>query len=249
MPMSGHGGTASAPPVEVRGLTKRYGATTAVDGVTFTLTAGTITGFLGPNGAGKSTTLRMLLGLVTPTSGTALVFGGRYAELPSPAATVGAVLESNDFHPARSGRTHLRTLALAAGIGWDRVDEVLDRVELASASGRPVRGYSLGMRQRLGLAAALLGRPRLLVLDEPINGLDPAGVRWLRTVLRDFAADGGTVLVSSHVLAEVGQSVDRVLVIARGRLLADAPIDEIAGGTEGATLEDAYLRLTEEVVS
>ncbi|WUH95294.1 ATP-binding cassette domain-containing protein [Streptomyces sp. NBC_00433] len=235
-------------PVTVRGLTKRYRSTTAVDDVSFTLAAGTVTGFLGPNGAGKSTTLRILLGLATPTSGTALVFGRPYAQLTSPTETVGAVLESNDFHPARSGRTHLRTLALAAGIGWDQVDDVLARVELTAAATRPVGGYSLGMRQRLGLAAALLGEPRLLVLDEPINGLDPAGVRWLRTVLRDFAADGGTVLVSSHVLAEVGQSVDRVLIIAGGRLLADAPVEEIAGA-EGRTLEDAYLRLTEGVTS
>jgi len=237
----------AADPVVVERLTKRYGRTTAVEDLSFTLNAGTITGFLGPNGAGKSTTLRLLLGLAAPTSGTAFVFGRPYAELASPARAVGAILESGDFHPARAGRGHLRMLALAAGIGWERVDEVLDRVELgAAAASRPVRTYSMGMRQRLGLAAALLGNPRLLLLDEPINGLDPTGVHWLRTALRGFAADGGTVLVSSHVLAEVAQTVDRVLIINGGRLLADAAIDELAGGRN---LEDAYLQLTAEAAS
>jgi ABC-2 type transport system ATP-binding protein len=230
-------------PVAVEELTKRYGSTTAVDGVSFTLAAGTITGFLGPNGAGKSTTLRLLLGLAASTSGSARVFGSRYADLREPARAVGAILESNDFHPARSGRAHLRILALAAGIGWKRVDEVLAEVGLdRTAAARPVRTYSLGMRQRLGLAAALLGRPRVLLLDEPINGLDPSGVHWLRTALKDFAADGGTVLVASHVLAEVAQTVDRVLIIDHGRLLADTSIDEL----DGRSLEDVYLHLTTE---
>jgi ABC-2 type transport system ATP-binding protein len=233
-------------PVIVDRLTKRYGATTAVRDLSFTLAAGTITGFLGPNGAGKSTTLRLMLGLASPTSGTALVFGRPYADLPSPAATVGAILESDDFHPTRTGRAHLRMLALAAHLGWDRVEEVLAQVDLTKAASRPVRTYSLGMRQRLGLASALLGRPSLLVLDEPVNGLDPAGVHWVRTALTDFAADGGTVLVSSHILAEVAKTVDRVLIIHSGRLLADAAINEFS---DSASLEATYLKLTAEVPS
>jgi len=180
--------------------------------------------------------------LAEPTAGTALVFGRRYPQLDHPARTVGAVLESNDFYPGRSGRNHLRVLALAAGLPFSRVEEVLDAVRLVSAAARPVRSYSLGMRQRLGLAAALLGEPELLILDEPINGLDPAGVHWLRTFLRGFAARGGTVLVSSHVLAEVAQTVDRVLIIDNGRLLADATVDELA--RRGQSLEAAYLELT-----
>jgi ABC-2 type transport system ATP-binding protein len=230
-------------PVVVDRLTKRYRATTAVSELTFSLPAGTITGFLGPNGAGKSTTLRLLLGLATPTSGAALVFGRPYAALRSPSTVVGAILESGDFHPARSGRAHLRMLALASGISWDRVEEVLAQVELTEAGSRRVRTYSLGMRQRLGLAAALLGRPAVLVLDEPVNGLDPAGVHWLRGVLRDFAAAGGTVLASSHILAEVAQTVDRVLIVHGGRLLADAAIDEYP---DSASLEATYLKLTAE---
>jgi ABC-2 type transport system ATP-binding protein len=233
-------------PVMADRLTKRYGATSAVADLSFTLAAGTITGFLGPNGAGKSTTLRLLLGLAAPTSGTALVFGRPYAALPAPSAMVGAILESNDFHPARTGRGHLRMLALAAGIGRDRVEEVLAQVELTGAASRPVRTYSLGMRQRLGLAAALLGRPSLLVLDEPVNGLDPAGVHWVRSALTKFAADGGTVLVSSHILAEVARTVDRVLIIHSGRLLADAAIDEFP---DSESLEATYLKLTAEVAS
>jgi ABC-2 type transport system ATP-binding protein len=236
----------SAAPVVVDRLTKKYRATTAVSELSFTLSAGTITGFLGPNGAGKSTTLRLLLGLATPTSGTALVFGRPYAALPAPTAVVGAILESDDFHPARSGRAHLRTLALAGGIGWDRVEDVLAQVSLTEAASHRVRTYSLGMRQRLGLAAALLGRPSVLVLDEPVNGLDPAGVHWLRAALRDFAADGGTVLVSSHILAEVAQTVDRVLIIHSGRLLADAAISEFS---DSASLEATYLKLTAEATS
>jgi ABC-2 type transport system ATP-binding protein len=233
-------------PVVVDRLTKRYGAITAVSELSFTLAAGTITGFLGPNGAGKSTTLRLLLGLATPTSGTALVFGRPYASLPSPSATVGAILESDDFHPARTGRAHLRILALAARLSWDRVEEVLAQVDLTEAASRPVRTYSLGMRQRLGLACALLGRPSLLVLDEPVNGLDPAGVHQVRTALTDFAAHGGTVLVSSHILAEVAKTVDRVLIIHSGRLLVDAGINEFP---DSASLETTYLKLTAEATS
>src|SRR5262245_3471629 len=198
------------PVVECRALGKRYGEVVAVDDVSFALPRGTVTGFLGPNGAGKTTTLRLLLGLADPTGGEALIFGRRYRELEQPIRRVGAVLESTDYHPSRSGRDHLRMLAVAADVPSERVDEVLDLVELTKAAGRRVRTYSLGMRQRLGVAAALLGDPELLILDEPANGLDPAGVRWLRTFLQALAAEGRTVLVSSHLLAEVAQTVDRV---------------------------------------
>jgi ABC-2 type transport system ATP-binding protein len=225
-----------------RAATKRYGELVAVDRVDFSLKPGTITGFLGPNGAGKTTTLRLLLGLAEPTSGEALVFGHPYRELDQPLRHVGAVLESSDFHPARTGRDHLRTLALAAGLPPRRVDEVLALVELARAAERRVKTYSLGMRQRLGLAAALLGDPKLLILDEPGNGLDPAGARWLRTFLRESAAQGRTVLLSSHLLAELVQIVDHVMIIAGGRLLASDRLEAVAGRDQ--TLEDVYLELT-----
>jgi ABC-2 type transport system ATP-binding protein len=215
-------------------LTKRYAKLTAVNGLSFELDAGTVTGFLGPNGAGKTTTLRMLLGLAKPTSGGALVFGEPYARLQRPALRVGAVLEATDFHPGRSGRNHLRTLARATGVPDARVDEVLGLVELDAAKNRRVKGYSLGMRQRLGLAAALLGDPELLVLDEPANGLDPEGVRWLRDFLRSFAAGGRTVLVSSHVLAEVAQTVDRVLIINRGRLVVESTLGQLTARVGGS---------------
>lgn len=232
----------TAPIVAVDRLTKTYGGRNVVDDVSFSLAPGEIVGFLGPNGAGKSTTLRIVLGLVAPTGGEALVVGRRYADLADPAGTVGAVLESGDFHPARSGRNHLRVLALAAGIGRQRVEEVLELVELSDAADRPVRTYSLGMRQRLGLAAALLGDPALLILDEPVNGLDPAGVHWLRSFLHTFASGGGSVLVASHLLSEVARTVGRVLIIDHGRLLADRSIEAF-----GATnLEAAYLELTQE---
>jgi ABC-2 type transport system ATP-binding protein len=230
------------PAVSCSSLTKRYGELVAVDGVTFSLEKGTVTGFLGPNGAGKTTTLRLLLGLAEPTTGEALVFGRRYRELDQPIHRVGAVLESNDFHPGRSGRDHLRALALAAGLPLSRVEEVLELVELSSEANRRVRTYSLGMRQRLGLAAALLGDPELLILDEPANGLDPAGVHWLRTFLQRLALQGRTVLVASHLLAEVAQTVDRVLVIDHGRLLASGRLDELTGSNR--TLEEVYLELT-----
>jgi ABC-2 type transport system ATP-binding protein len=232
----------ATPAVEVRSLTKHFGDVTAVDDLTFSLRPRTVTGFLGPNGSGKSTTLRLLLGLAEPTGGEAVVFGRRYRELEQPAGQVGAVLESGDFHPSRSGRDHLRALALAAEIPRARVDEVLRLVGLEAAGRRRVKTYSLGMRQRLGLAAALLGDPELLVLDEPANGLDPAGVHWLRTFLHEFARGGGTVLVSSHALAEISQTVDQVVIIDRGRLVASGALAEIAG--HGESLEDAYLRLT-----
>jgi ABC-2 type transport system ATP-binding protein len=234
--------------LEVRELTKRFGSTTAVENLTFAVPAGRITGFLGPNGAGKTTTLRLLLGLARPTAGEALVFGRRYADLDEPARRVGAVLESNDFHPGRSGRDHLRVLATAAGIDHARVDLVLSLVELEAAALRRVRSYSLGMRQRLGLAAALLGEPGLLVLDEPANGLDPAGVHWLRAFLRSFADRGGTALVSSHMLAETAQTVDSVVIIDHGRAIASGPLDELTHGGR-TTLEDLFLRLTVEARS
>jgi ABC-2 type transport system ATP-binding protein len=230
------------PVVAVRELTKRFGSVLAVDGLTFSLEVGSVTGFLGPNGAGKTTSLRLLLGLARPTSGEAHVFGQPYRELREPARRVGALLESGDFDPGRSGRNHLRALALAAGIGAARVDEVLELVELDHAANRSVGGYSLGMRQRLGLAAALLGDPELLVLDEPANGLDAAGVHWLRGFLRQFATAGGTVLVSSHLLAEVAQSVDHAMVIDGGRLVATLAMSEFA---DPGALEQVYLELTE----
>jgi ABC-2 type transport system ATP-binding protein len=231
-----------SPVVTASALTKRYGDLVAVDELSFSLDAGTVTGFLGPNGAGKTTTLRLLLGLAEPTSGEALVFGRRYHELEEPARRVGAVLESTDFHPGRSGRDHLRVLGLAAGLPVGRVDEVLALVDLEAAADRRVKTYSLGMRQRLGLAAALLGDPDLLVLDEPANGLDPAGVNWLRSFLRRFAGQGRTVLVSSHMLAEAEQLVDHVVIIDRGRLVASDRLEKLTA--RGRTLEGVFLDLT-----
>ncbi len=221
--------------IEVTGLSKRFGKTQAVSRLSFRVEPGTITGFLGPNGAGKSTTLRAVLGLVHPDAGGATVLGVHYRELDRPIHRVGAVLEASEVHPGRSGRNHLRVLAAAAGIPRSRVDEVLALVELTSAAKKRVKGYSLGMRQRLGLATALLGDPEVLVLDEPANGLDPAGVRWLRDLLRSLAADGRTILVSSHVLAEVAQTVDRVVIIHRGSLIQQASIAEVLAGAQGAT--------------
>jgi ABC-2 type transport system ATP-binding protein len=238
----GSAAMSTEPVLNVRDLTKRYGDVVAVEGLTFALEPGTITGFLGPNGAGKTTTLRLLLGLARPTAGEALIFGRSYQELESPMRSVGAVLESGDFDPGRSGRNHLRAVALAADIAGDRVGEVLELVELVAAADRPVRTYSLGMRQRLGLAAALLGDPDLLLLDEPANGLDPAGVHWLRGFLRRFARQGRTVLVSSHVLAEAAQTVDAAMIIDRGRLVATVQLDELADGAR--SLEELYLELT-----
>jgi ABC-2 type transport system ATP-binding protein len=229
-----NGGDYVAPVVVGESLTKRFGKLTAVDDLSFALEPGTITGFLGPNGAGKTTTLRMLLGLAAPTSGRALIFGSPYAELAGAPLRVGAVLEATDFHPGRSGRDHLRSLGRAVGLSDARADEVLRLVELQDAARRRVKGYSLGMRQRLGLASALLGDPELLVLDEPANGLDPEGVRWLRDFLRRFATEGHTVLVSSHVLAEVAQTVDRVLIISRGRLVAESSLEQLTARIGGA---------------
>jgi ABC-2 type transport system ATP-binding protein len=235
------------PVVLARRLTKRFGTLVAVDDLSFALERGTVTGFLGPNGAGKTTTLRMLLHLVEPTAGQALVLGCSYQDLKRPAAHVGAVLEAADFHPGRSGRDHLFALALALGReregdNWflgreraaaQRVDAVLELVELSGASHRRVGSYSLGMRQRLGLAGALLGDPELLILDEPANGLDPEGVRWLRDFMRGFAAEGKTVLVSSHVLAEVQQTVDQVVIINKGRLVTFEPLAQLTAHIGG----------------
>src|SRR6202044_3972566 len=244
-------GTRMTAVVEAESLTKHFREVSAVTDLSFALEAGTITGFLGPNGAGKTTTLRMILGLVTPTRGRARVFDHPYAELPHAALRIGAVLEATDFHPGRSGRDHLRVLGQAVDVPDSRADEVLRLVELGDAGRRRVKGYSLGMRQRLGLAAALLGDPELLILDEPANGLDPEGVRWLRDFLRSFAAGKRTVLISSHVLAEVAQTVDQVLIINHGKLVVESSLEQLTlrvGGSvrvrtpEPAKLEEALRR-------
>ena len=215
--------------VEVRGLTKRFGQVAAVSDLSFTVLPGRVTGFLGPNGAGKTTTLRTLLGLVAPTAGTATIGGRRYADLPRPQATVGALLEASSFHAGRTARDSLRVAAMPAGVGERRIDELLALVDLTGAADRRVGEFSLGMRQRLGLAQALLADPGVLVLDEPANGLDPEGIAWLRRFLRSLAAEGRTVLISSHVLSEVQQTVDDVVIIARGRLVRAGSLDELAG--------------------
>ena len=222
--------------IELQGLTKRFGPVTAVDDLTLALHPGTVTGFLGVNGAGKTTTLRMLLGLVTPTAGTATFDGRRYADLDQPARHVGAVLEASSFHPGRRAVDHLRILATAAGLPVSGAGGALDRVGLAGVARRRVGGFSLGMRQRLALAAALLGEPEVLILDEPANGLDPEGVQWLRTFLRGQADEGRTVVVSSHLLAEVSQTVDHVVIIDKGRLVADAPLGELTAAATGTVV-------------
>ena len=230
--------------IQIHGLVKRFGPVTAVDGLSFDVMPGTVTGFLGPNGAGKTTTLRILLGLVTPDAGTATIDGRPYRDLPDPLHAVGAVLEAAGFHPGRTARAQLKIQALAADADPSRVEDVLDLVGLAGAADRRVGGFSLGMRQRLGLATALLADPEVLILDEPANGLDPEGVRWLRGLLRGFAAEGGTVLVSSHLLAEVAQTVDSVVIVDHGRLVAQGPVAELTAG--GAGLEETFFQLTEE---
>jgi ABC-2 type transport system ATP-binding protein len=214
--------------IEVRALTKSYGGQRAVDELSFIAPAGRVTGFLGPNGAGKTTTFRCLLGLAEPTSGTALIDGRPYRELTSPRRRVGAVLESTGFHPARTGRNHLRVIARAARLDTARIDPLLEVVGLSAASDRRVGGYSLGMRQRLSLATAMLGDPAVVVLDEPANGLDPEGVNWIRRILRIWADEGRTMLVASHVLAEIGQVVDRVVIIRAGKLVAEADVADLA---------------------
>ena len=221
--------------IEVEGLTKRFGSTLAVDDLTFSVQPGKITGFLGPNGAGKSTTMRVILGLVRPTAGRTAVLGAQYRELSDPVRRVGVLLETFDAHPGRSGRNHLRVLAVAGGIPRSRVEEVLALVDLREAGKRRVKGYSLGMRQRLGLAAALLGDPEVLVLDEPANGLDPQGIRWLRDFLRALAGEGRTILISSHVLSEVAQTVDEVVIIHRGKLIQQAAMADVEAMAAGAT--------------
>ena len=227
------------------GLTKLFGEIKAVDGLSFSVEPGSVTGFLGPNGAGKTTTLRMILGLATPTSGTGTISGVTYAHLPDPGRTVGAVLEATSFHPGRSARNHLRVFCAAAGLPDKRADEVLEWVGLTQAARYPVRGFSLGMRQRLGLATALLGNPRVLLLDEPANGLDPEGIAWLRGLLRHFAdVDGRTVLISSHVLSEVEQTVDRVVIIARGRLIYEGKLDGSRRGERRRRRADTDARCT-----
>ena len=221
------------PVIEVTSLTKRYGKTVAVDDLTFGVERGRITGFLGPNGAGKTTTLRVLLGLVEPTTGAATIMGRPYRSLDEPAVQVGAVLEATGFHPTRSGRNQLRVLAAATGVADSRIDEVLALVKLEQWAHSKVKTYSLGMRQRLSLACALLGDPDVLVLDEPANGLDPEGIRWLRDLLRSLSAQGRTILISSHVLAEIAQTVDDVAIIQKGRLVAHATLEELtARGAE-----------------
>ncbi|MEU6250569.1 ATP-binding cassette domain-containing protein [Glycomyces sp. NPDC047010] len=235
--------TAMHPPhrLEIRGLTKRFGPVAAATDVAFDVEPGRVTGFLGPNGSGKTTTLRMLLGLVQPDAGTALIGGRAYRDLRSPARTVGAALEAKGLHPARSGRDHLRVYAAFLGLDDARVDAVLEQADIADAARRRAGGYSTGMRQRLNLATALLGDPPVLVLDEPTNGLDPAGIAWLRTLLKGLAAEGRTVLVASHVLAEAERLVDDVVVMHRGRIAATGPLAEF---TRDGALEDAFLDLT-----
>ena len=228
--------------IEIQDLVKRFGAVEAVSGLSFKVEQGSVTGFLGGNGAGKTTTLRALLGLVSATSGTAHINGVPYAVLPHPMRQIGAALEASGFYPGRTARDHLRILAIAAGVDKSRADEVLNLVGLTEAGRRRVGGFSLGMRQRLGLAGALIASPEILILDEPANGLDPEGVRWLRDLLRRYATDGGTVLVSSHILAEVAQTVDHVVIIDRGRLVRQGPLAEVAAGGD---LETTFFNLTE----
>jgi ABC-2 type transport system ATP-binding protein len=228
--------------IEARGLSKHFGATVAVDGLSFDVRPGVVTGFLGPNGAGKSTTLRMLLGLDRPDAGQATIGGRRYRELPWPLRTVGALLEAKAFHPGRSARAHLAALAASNGIRRSRVEEVLGVVGLDGAAGRRAGSFSLGMAQRLGVAAALLGDPGVLVLDEPVNGLDPEGIRWMRDLLRSLAAEGRVVFVSSHLIGEMALTAERLVVIGRGRLLAQTSVAELSA--RAASLEQAFLELT-----
>jgi ABC-2 type transport system ATP-binding protein len=228
--------------ISVQGLTKRFPRILAVDHLTFTVEPGRITGFVGRNGAGKTTTLRMLLGLTRPTGGSATIGGRRYQALRDPLRHVGALIDPSVFHPGRTGRNALRAIGRAAGIRDARIENVLEIVDLHDAANRRVGGYSLGMRQRLALAAALLGDPAVLILDEPSNGLDPDGVRWLRSLIRGLGGQGRSVLVSSHVLAELAQTVDDVIVIEKGRLVAHRPIATLT--TRGESLEDAFLRVT-----
>lgn len=230
------------PMIEIRGLTKRYGAVTAVHDLGFQVRPGTVTGFLGPNGSGKSTTMRMLLGLERPDAGTATINGQAYRQFRSPLREVGATLDARAFHPGRSGRAHLTAMAASNGIARTRVDEVLDTVGLTAAAGRRAGTYSLGMSQRLGLATALLGDPGVLLLDEPVNGLDPEGIRWIRGLIRSLAGQGRVVLLSSHLINEMAVTADRLIVIAGGRLLADTTVRDLE--RTAGSLEDAFFNLT-----
>lgn len=232
--------------IEVQELTKRFGATIAADRLTFALKPGVVTGFVGPNGAGKTTAIRMILGLDTPTGGKALVGGRPYRELRRPLQAVGALLDAAAVQNGRTAYQHLAWLAASNGIARARIGEVLRITGLAPAAGQRLRTFSLGMRQRLGIAAALLGDPPALILDEPVNGLDPEGIVWIRGLMRDLARQGRTVFVSSHLMTEMALTADHLIVIGRGRMLADAPVGEFTHG--GHTLEDAYLRLTEGAV-
>jgi ABC-2 type transport system ATP-binding protein len=228
--------------IEARGLTKRYGSTLAVDSLSFDVRPGTVTGFLGPNGSGKSTTMRLILDLDAPDGGQVRVGGRRYRELPWPLREVGALLEARAFHPGRSARAHLTALAAGNGIPSVRVEEVLGMVGLADAARRRAGGFSLGMAQRLGIAAALLGDPGVLLLDEPVNGLDPQGIRWIRNLLRSLAAQGRTVFVSSHLISEIALTADHLVVIGQGRLLADTSVADLSA--RSSSLEEAFLDLT-----
>jgi ABC-2 type transport system ATP-binding protein len=228
--------------IEVRGLTKTFGTVTAVRDVSFTAPAGVVTGFLGPNGSGKTTTLRVALGLVRPSAGEVLIGGVPYRRLARPRRRVGALLEATGFHPGRRARDHLRVLAAADGVPGRRVDEVLGVVGLGPSANRRVREFSLGMRQRLGLAAALLGDPQVLLLDEPANGLDPAGIAWLRGLLRALAGEGRTIVAASHVLSEVAQTAGHVVIVNAGELRFSGPLRELGGS--GHALESAFLKLT-----
>ncbi|GAA1802660.1 ABC transporter ATP-binding protein [Nostocoides veronense] len=221
--------TSTATAIEIEGLTKRFGDFVAVDNLSFHVEPGRVTGFLGPNGAGKTTTLRMVLGLIRPSAGRATIGGQEYGAIPQPLRTVGSALEATSFHPGRTGRDHLRVLAATAGVSDKRVDELLELVGIPAAARKRAGGYSMGMRQRLGLAAALLGDPQVLVLDEPANGLDPEGIRWLRGFLRHLAAEGRTILVSSHMLQEVEQTVDDVVIISNGRLVRAGTMASLHG--------------------
>ncbi len=230
-------------------LTKRYGAKTAVDGVSFTVAPGRVTGFLGPNGAGKSTTMRMIVGLDRPTSGRVTVSGREYRHLRSPLTEVGVLLDAKAVHTGRSARNHLRALAATHGIGRERVDEVIELTGIGAVAGKRAGGFSLGMGQRLGIAAALLGDPHTLILDEPVNGLDPEGVRWVRQFVRHLAAEGRTVLLSSHLMSEMAQTADHVIVLGRGRVLADAPLADLVGAWTTTTLVVRSPRLDDLVAA
>lgn len=221
--------------IEARGLSKRYGSKTAVDDVSFTVRPGQVTGFLGPNGAGKSTTMRMIVELDRPTSGTVTVMGRRYREHPAPLGAVGALLDAKGVHPGRTARSHLRALAATHGIPDRRVDEVLEQTGLTSVANKRVGGFSLGMGQRLGIAAAILGDPQVLILDEPVNGLDPDGVLWVRQFVKHLAGEGRTVLMSSHLMSEMAQTADHIIVLGKGRVLADAPLREFLRSAEQPT--------------